>query len=108
MMHTYKAMVDNVIDGDTVDVFIDLGFKIATKQRMRVAHIDTPERGQTNYKEAGDAARQLMLGKTVTIKTSKVSKWGYYLAEITLDTGEDYAQKLIAMGLARPYEGGTK
>jgi micrococcal nuclease len=107
-MHTYKAMVDNIVDGDTVDVYIDLGFKIATKQRLRVAHIDTPERGQPNYKDAADAGRSLLLGKTVTIKTEKASKWGYYLAQITLESGEDYADKLVAMGLAKPYEGGTK
>lgn len=107
-MYTYKGIVDHVVDGDTIDVFVDLGFKVVTKQRMRVAHIDTPERGQPMYKEAADAARSLLSGKTVTIKTSKVSKWGYYLADITLDSGEDYGQRLIAMGLAKPYEGGTK
>lgn len=107
-MHTYKAIVDNVVDGDTIDVYIDLGFKIATKQRLRVAHIDTPERGQPNYKEAADAARSILLGKTVTIQTEKVSKWGYYLAKITLESGDDYAGRLISMGLAKPYEGGTK
>jgi len=107
-MHTYKAMVDNVVDGDTIDVYIDLGFKIATKQRLRVAHIDTPERGHPKYKEAADAGRAMLLNKTVTIKTEMVSKWGYYLAQVTLESGEDYAQAMVSMGLAKPYEGGAK
>ena len=50
----------------------------------------------------------MLLNKTVTIKTEKVSKWGYYLAQVTLESGEDYAQAMVSMGLAKPYEGGTK
>lgn len=107
-MYSYKGVVEYVVDGDTMDIYLDLGFKVFTRQRMRVAHVDTPERGQPNYKEAADAARSLLLGKNITVKTSKISKWGYYLAEITTDTGEDYGKKLIEMGLAKPYEGGTK
>lgn len=107
-MYTYKAEVVNVVDGDTIDVIIDLGFKIGTKQRMRIAHIDTPEKGQPHYQLAADTTKSFVLNKVVTIKTEKASKWGYYLAQVTLDTGEDLGSKLVFMGLAKPYEGGTK
>lgn len=42
-MYEYNAKLDRVIDGDTIDVTIDLGFKITTNQRVRFAHINVPE-----------------------------------------------------------------
>ena len=42
-MYEYKAHVTNVVDGDTFDCVIDLGFRVATHQRIRVDGIDTPE-----------------------------------------------------------------
>ena len=42
-MYHYKAKAERVIDGDTLDVNIDLGFKITTVQRIRLARINTPE-----------------------------------------------------------------
>ena len=42
-MYQYKAEVVRIVDGDTIDVVIDLGFKITTNQRIRFARINTPE-----------------------------------------------------------------
>ena len=42
-MYTYKATLDRVIDGDTIDVNIDLGFDISVKKRVRFLGIKTPE-----------------------------------------------------------------
>ena len=42
-MYTYKAKLDRVVDGDTVDANIDLGFDISIHKRIRLAGIDTPE-----------------------------------------------------------------
>lgn len=42
-MYEYKADLDRVVDGDTIDVTIDVGFKITTHQRIRLAHINVPE-----------------------------------------------------------------
>lgn len=107
-MFEYRATVENVVDGDTIDVAIDLGFKIQTRQRMRLAHIDTPERGQPGYAAARDCVREATLGKVVTIKTEKVSKWGYYLANVTLPDGRDLSDALLDAQLAKPYDGGRK
>ena len=41
--YTYKAHVDRVVDGDTFDVTVDLGFRITTYQRLRLAGVETPE-----------------------------------------------------------------
>ncbi len=106
-MYTYKATIYNVVDGDTVDANIDLGFKMYTKQRLRLSHIDTPERGQPGYAEATARLKQLVLGKEVTITTHRQSKWGYFLADIM--TGDVAVnQVMINEGFAKPYSGGTK
>ncbi len=108
-MYKYKAEVYNVVDGDTVDVIVDLGFKIYTKQRIRLAGIDTPERGQPGYTEAADRLEELILGKTVHLETTKASKWGYFLGEI-FQNGDFVSvnKMMLSEGLAKPYSGGTK
>ena len=50
-MYEYKAKVHRIIDGDTVDVTIDLGFEMTTKQRIRLYGIDTPETRTRDLKE---------------------------------------------------------
>lgn len=107
MTYEYKATVSNVVDGDTVDLVIDVGFKINVRQRVRLARIDTPERSQANYQTAKDFVKNAVLGKSVTVKTEKVSKWGYYLAEIMFD-GKNLNDELFNAGLAKYYFGGEK
>lgn len=48
-LYFYKAEVDRVVDGDTIDVTIDMGFKCFCKQRLRLLDYDTPERGEPGY-----------------------------------------------------------
>jgi micrococcal nuclease len=106
-MHTYRATVFNVVDGDTIDVTVDLGFKMYSKQRIRLARIDTPERGQPGFAEAGHYLRELIMNKEITLVTHKVSKWGQYVGDIVLN-GEDINQRMLDEGLAKPYNGGRK
>lgn len=107
-MFEYKATVVNIVDGDTVDAQIDLGFKLTTHQRLRIARIDTPERGKTGFLEATEALRNLLLNKKVIIRTEKASKWGYYLAEILLEDSTNISDKMIEGGFAKPYDGKKK
>lgn len=107
-MYQYVATVENVVDGDTLDVVIDLGFKISSKQRLRLARVDTPERTQPGYAAAGDFVREMVLNKTVTVHTEKVTKYGYYLAEIYLPDGKTLSDLLIEKKLGVPYVGGRK
>ena len=106
-MFTYRAKVYNIVDGDTIDVEIDLGFKIYTKQRIRLNRIDTPERGDTGFKEATNRLKELILDKEITLITTKISKWGYYLGDIYLND-QDINQIMLTENLAKPYSGGTK
>lgn len=107
-MYQYRAVVENVVDGDTIDVSVDLGFKVLTRQRVRLARIDTPERGQPGYAAARDFVRDVVLNKTVMLKTDKVSKWGYYLADVTLEDGRNLSDTLVQAQLAKHYDGGHK
>jgi micrococcal nuclease len=107
-MYEYRAIVENVVDGDTIDLSIDVGFKLTTRQRVRLAGIDTPEKGKPGYAAAKDFVREAILGKPVAVRTEKVSKWGYYVAHVTLSDGKDLSGTLIAAQLAKPYDGGAK
>jgi len=107
-MYEYRARVEYVVDGDSVDAVIDVGFKTDIRQRLRLARIDTPERGQDGYAQARDFVTWAVLNKTVLLKTEKTSKWGYYVAEITLPDGRNLSDALLEEGLAKPYDGGKK
>jgi len=86
-MYNYKAHVEEVYDGDTFTVMIDLGLDTFTLTKVRLFGVDTPEmRGED--KEFGtkvrDYVRQLILGKDVEISTikDKKGKYGRWLARV--------------------------
>lgn len=107
MEYIFSGTVYNVVDGDTVDAELDLGFKLKIKQRLRLAGIDTPERGRPGYDEAKKALMEKTLNKPLTFITYKQSKWGYFLADI--EVGDIIInQQMISEGFAKPYTGGTK
>ncbi len=108
MEYVFRGTVYNVVDGDTVDAELDLGFKIKIKQRLRLADIDTPERGQPGYEEARTALASYVKDKNFNISTQKQSKWGYYLAHIEREDGYTINRMMIDEGYAKHYSGGTK
>jgi micrococcal nuclease len=107
-MYEYNALIDYVVDGDTLDAIVDIGFKISTKQRLRLCRVDTPERNDQGYFAASEFVKAVCLGKKVKIRTTKASKFGYYLAEIILEDGTNLSDLLISSGLGVSYEGGKK
>ena len=108
-MYEYSAEVKKVYDGDTITVDFDLGFGIILrKQKIRLVGINAPEvRGK--QREAGlktrDSLRARILGKTVTIKTSKdkKGKYGRWLGEVYIKD-ENINQWLLNEGLASEYD----
>jgi len=95
-MYEYKASVDRVIDGDTVDFIVDLGFGVHIKIRGRLAGVDTPERGHSDWHLATDTCKDLLErakgsgpyeGKII-IKTNKTGKYGRWIVEIKGVTDE--------------------
>lgn len=84
-LYKYRATVTRVIDGDTLELIIDKGFYDTSKRRVRLLGVDTPERGQVNYKEATEYTRSLAEGKDVIIQTFKGDDFGRYLADVWID-----------------------
>lgn len=95
------AIITNVVDGDTVDILLDLGFTVKVKTRFRLARINTPERGEPGWQQATDYMRQFV-DQNITLDSTKIDKYGRYLADIYVgDTCiNDY---MLQQGLAKPY-----
>lgn len=101
---TYIAIVVRWVDGDTLDVVIDLGFRMATKQRLRLFGLDCPERGSDGWEAATHFSTSMAPpGTSVLVKTHDApEKYGRYLAEIYID-GQSINDALIDAGHAALY-----
>ena len=118
MMYTYFVKsVDRVVDGDTIDISIDLGFDLTKKERVRLAGIDTPEKRtkDSKEKEMGYQATEflemhLMEAKKLTVKTEKEGKFGRMLGWLYKSETDTTSinQIMIDKGYAWAYDGGTK
>lgn len=119
MFEYYVKKVSKVVDGDTIDVDIDLGFDISFSSRVRLAGIDTPESRTTDRmeKSLGIESKDYLKKaidacKTVVIKTEKMDsseKYGRILGWVFLDGSEiSINQKMIDEGYAWGYMGETK
>lgn len=111
-MYQYKATLLNVVDGDTIDMDVDMGFSVRIKQRLRLLGIDTPELNSKDPVEREKAlqAKQFVLdtlkiGGTYVIDTYKDDKYGRLLAVIYLNKSIDSTLNnlLVSSGLARVY-----
>jgi micrococcal nuclease len=119
MFEYYVKKVTKVVDGDTIDVDIDLGFDISFSSRVRLAGIDTPESRTTDKMEKalGLEAKaylkhEIEAAKSVVIKTEKMDsseKYGRILGWVFLDGSSiSLNEKMIADGYAWGYLGDTK
>ena len=125
-MYEYRATIIKIIDGDTVDVDIDLGFNVVLRdERVRIAGIDTPESRTRDLEEkkfglAAKARVKELLGKTCTLKTQinksgedMKGKFGRILGDFnvydsTTDSWKLLTSILISEGHAVPYHGQNK
>jgi micrococcal nuclease len=119
MYEYFVREVKNVVDGDTIDVVIDLGFDILFASRVRLAGIDTPESRTTDKAEKalGIEAKeylkkQLKDSKSVVIRTEKMDsseKYGRILGWVYVNgDSESLNNKMINDGYAWGYLGDTK
>lgn len=90
-MYTYKAKVTRVIDGDTFEAEVDVGFSIDVTTKFRLRGIDTPETHRPKSKaekahglEAKKFVKDLIEGKEIVITTHKTGKYGRYIADVKL------------------------
>lgn len=118
-MYEYKVKVIDVIDGDTIDVVIDLGFDIFTNKRIRLAGIDCPESRTTDLheKKLGTEAKEYLkhlLGNASnvivkTLATDTYEKYGRVLGQVYIESSAISVNDLLSSrGYAWAYDGGTK
>lgn len=102
--YVYKAEVMRWVDGDTVWLHVDLGFRFFGEMPFRLYGINTPERGQINWAEATLMAETLApAGTTLITQTYKdPDKYGRYLADLWID-GTCINTVLVSSGMAVPY-----
>jgi micrococcal nuclease len=109
-MYEYKAKIERVVDADTIDVSVDLGFDVWTRQRVRVAGLNAAEKNTEAGKKAIEYAKSVLKhNMEVTLRShqDKREKFGRYLAEIIIDeaTYDSYNENLLRLGYAVPYDG---
>lgn len=119
-MYQYKCKINKVLDGDTVDIDLDLGFNIVlANQRVRMAGIDTPESRTTNKEEKvrgllskKKLAEKLPIGTWQIIETQKSDnsddKFGRILGVFILEDGTKVNEWLIQNNYAVSYNGENK
>ena len=115
--------INRVVDGDTIDVTIDLGFDLYKKERVRVAGVDTPEKRTKNLEEKAlglDATGWLKAKLEETIKGDEeliirtelkggVGKYGRLLGWLYVGESDvSLNEQMITEGYAHAYDGGTK
>ena len=117
------TQIDKVLDGDTIDVTIDLGFDLYKKERVRVAGVDTPEKRTRDLEEKAlgiDATNWLKEKQDstiagddeLTVRTELhggVGKYGRLLGWLYIGDGSlSLNEQMITEGYAWAYDGGTK
>ena len=115
-MYEYKVIeVIKIVDGDTVDVLLDLGFDIHRKERVRILGIDAPETRTTdeNEKKFGLEAKAYVLSwfakhPDIKVRTTKDDKYGRILGEFFDADSASLSQTIIYDGYAWEYDGVTK
>tara|TARA_R100001463_G_scaffold13251_1_gene35408 strand:+ start:3810 stop:4199 length:390 start_codon:yes stop_codon:yes gene_type:complete len=126
-MYVYKAKLDRIIDGDTVDAVIDLGFDVSVHKRIRLAGIDTPESRTRDLKEKerGLASKarlvEMLEGGEFILESNEVGKYGRVLGTLFVEKETDdnltsepqimrinINETLVREGYAVEYWGGKK
>lgn len=117
-LYHYRATVVRVVDGDTVDVMLDLGFNVSLKERVRLYGINAPESRTRDKAEKvkGLAAKDFVVGWTedhaddifIVTRIDKRGKYGRILGTIMNESGENLNELMIKEGHAVEYFGGKR
>ena len=121
--YIYRGKLERVVDGDTIDALIDVGFDIWIKKRIRYSGIDTWESRTRDLKEKAKGLEAKARNKELLMEISSksgyfrlkshgVGKYGRVLGEIFIEDSKgkqwNINETLIAEGHAYVYDGGTK
>lgn len=109
-MYKYNAQVVKVIDGDTLDLFIDLGFKVGFNTRIRMIGIDTPEKWHPYGKVVKAYLQQILEGNKIFLDVTKKDKYGRYLGVVYLNKNDEDSvnDRLIEINMAKAYHGASR
>ena len=120
-MYEYRAKINRVVDGDTVDVDIELGFGVVlADERVRIMGIDTPESRTSDkvekvFGKAAKAKLQELLGEKAILKTQIArngedmkGKFGRVLGDFVTEDGRMVTEVMAETGHCVPYFGGSK
>tara|TARA_R110000824_G_scaffold81446_9_gene204776 strand:+ start:83 stop:478 length:396 start_codon:yes stop_codon:yes gene_type:complete len=115
-MHEYNAKLQRVVDGDTIDVEIDLGFSVFVKRRVRFYAMDAWESRTRDLEEKkkGLAAKERVKelfkeqGDDFILISHELGKYGRVLGTIVLSGDKNLNEMLIEEGHAYAYDGGNK
>ena len=114
-MYEYAVKkIVKIVDGDTIDIEIDLGFSLTKKERVRLAGIDTPESRTRDLEEKAEGLlaksfleKQLDEAVDLRVKTEKDGKYGRMLGWLH-DGDKNINKYMVIKGYAWEYEGGKK
>ena len=113
-MYKFNAKLDRVVDGDTVDALVDLGFDTWKKVRIRMMGVDAPESRTRDLEEkklglaAKDRLIEMLGDGEFTLQSHGVGKYGRCLGEIFKEDDISLNKQLINEGHATEYFGGKR
>lgn len=109
-MYKYNAKVIKVVDGDTVDLHIDLGFNVSFNTRVRLIGIDTPEKWFPYGKVVKAYLKQELENQDVYVDVTKKDKYGRYLVTLYKEQGDTLSinNLLVNQGMAKAYHGASR
>lgn len=102
----YQGLSRRVVDGDTIEVIVDLGFKTHHIVTLRLARINSPERLEAflKYEAAKQFVEETIKDKILKIRTYKADSFGRYIADIWLPNDECLNDFIVANGHAVYYD----
>ena len=122
-MYEYSVRVDRVVDGDTVDCWIDLGYNLQIHKRIRFAGVNAPETRTRNKEEKkrGLKAKEWLINKIdpkvvgsekqILLKSYEYGKYGRVIGELFIVSGsrkQSINKMMLAEGLVTEYDGGAR
>ncbi len=108
-LFNYNAKVTNVVDGDTVDATVDLGFNVSTNVRIRLAGINAPEMKSSDKleREMAELSKKFLsekiLGKDILLDSTGKDKYGRWVGILYINN-VPVNNMLISEGYAQPHK----
>ena len=122
-MYEYNVRIDRVVDGDTVDCWIDLGYNLQIHKRIRFAGVNAPETRTRDKEEKkrGFIAKNWLIdkidpkvvgsSKEIILKSYEYGKYGRVIGELFIVSGsrnQSINKMMLAEGLVTEYDGGAR